>query len=367
MPFWHPGTAEFIEELKKRGFSVVALDIWSFTYFDENEKYHTLVPKIFKGGFAKIYKRIFRKYTIKKYIKKSDIVDIQWCGYYYSKYISTIKNSSSKLIATLFGSDFYRATDQERNIQSKIFEEADIVVIGPNMKEDFIEVFPHIENKISFGQYGSKRLDIVDEINTAENRKAFREKYSIPQDKIVVSVGYNAKKEQQHLKFLKLLDSLRQDKKDKLLLFFPLTYGREGNYVNELKTAVSELKIDSYYLEKSIETGERWLSDEEISETKILSDITVNIQTTDALSSSIKEAMLANDVVLVGDWLPYGIYEEIGAFLIRSTMDDFLSSFENIIDDFEEFKSKNKNNRDVILKFASWNSVIEDFIDRYKN
>jgi len=77
--------------------------------------------------------------------------------------------------------------------------------------------------------------------------------------------------------------------------------------------------------------------------------------------------MLANDVVLVGDWLPYGIYEEIGAFLIRSTMDDFLSSFENIIDDFEEFKSKNKNNRDVILKFASWNSVIEDFIDRYKN
>ncbi|NLA24488.1 MAG: glycosyltransferase family 4 protein, partial [Bacteroidales bacterium] len=235
MPFWHPATSEFIEELKKRGFSVVALDIWSFTYFDENEEYHNLVPNFLKGFFAKVYKRISRKYIIKKHIQKSDIVDIQWCGYYYSKYILFVKKRTSKLIATLFGSDFYRATNEERKIQAKIFEEADIVVIGPNMKEDFLEVFPHIENKISFGQYGSQRLDIIDEINTEENRKAFREKYSIPQDKIVVSVGYNAKKEQQHLKFLKLLDSLSQDKKDKLLLFFPLTYGKEGNYINELK------------------------------------------------------------------------------------------------------------------------------------
>ena len=70
MPFWHPGTAEFIEELKKRGFSVVALVIWSFTYFDENEKYHNLVPN-FKRFFYKIYKFNFRKYIIKKYIKKA--------------------------------------------------------------------------------------------------------------------------------------------------------------------------------------------------------------------------------------------------------------------------------------------------------
>ena len=61
IPFWHPGTLEFISELKKRNYSVVALDIWSFQFFNEKEEYKYLYPRFLKGFAFKIYRKLFRK------------------------------------------------------------------------------------------------------------------------------------------------------------------------------------------------------------------------------------------------------------------------------------------------------------------
>jgi len=108
IPFWHPGTQELIDGLKLSGYSVVSLDIWSFNYYNEKQEVINLIPKFFRGKLERSYKRLFRKHIIRKYIHKDQVVDIKWCGHYYSEYIEEIKRNSKTILATLFGYYFYK-------------------------------------------------------------------------------------------------------------------------------------------------------------------------------------------------------------------------------------------------------------------
>ncbi|HBX52992.1 MAG: hypothetical protein A2275_12075 [Bacteroidetes bacterium RIFOXYA12_FULL_35_11] len=359
IPFWHVCTQELIDGLKKNSISVTCLDIWELRYIDCNNHIHNLIPKICIGFTAKIYRRLFRKMIIKKYIHENDIVDIQWCGHYYSKYIESIKKRKVKIIATLFGSDFYRSSIAEKKIQKKIFEVADKIVMGENMQKEFDSFFPGLDNKIEHNQYGSNRIDLIAKLNTLENRSVYRNKFNISKNKIVVTIGYNAKKEQQHLLFLNLLKDLNDEIKQKLFLIIPMALGRTDDYVQKLKLHIKSLSIDYLCIENK-------LTNEELAETKILSDITVNCQTTDALASSIKEAMTASNVLLVGDWLPYQVYEKLGVFFERSNKNDFLIRFFNILENLDLYKKKCQHNKEIITRFASWKSVLPKFIDTYK-
>ncbi len=361
IPFWHPGTEELIQGLREKGIELVSLDIWGFRYYDSNGKVFNLTPFFLKGIFVRIYRKLFRKLIIKKYIKRDDIVDIQWCGHYYSKYIDYIKQREVKIIATLFGSDLYRSSENEKKIQKKIFEVADIIVMGINMQEEFELFFKGFEHKYEFNQYGSKRLDLIEDLKTKNNKNIIRQKYGINKEKIVVTIGYNAKIEQQHLIFLKEIEQLDINMKNKLHLLFPLTYGKKDSsiYYNQLKSKIKNIGIDYICLEER-------LSDEGISETKIISDITVNLQTTDALASSIKEAIVADDILLVGDWLPYGIYEDLGIFFERSNLKNFKEKFINIVENIESYKKRCINNSPKIIKFASWKHIIPLLINIYK-
>lgn len=362
IPFWHPGTTEYINCLNSEGYKVVALDVWRFNFYDEERIIHNLVPKVFKGFFARAYKRVFRKKFISKYIKSGDIVDIQWCGHYYAKYMDTIKAQNVKIFASLFGSDLYRNNNANRLIQRKIFEVADKIVMGVNMQEDFEEHFPGLSSKILFAQFGSKRLDMIGEQSKNKKTADIKKKFNIPDSKIVVTIGYSSKEQQQHLIFLKVLKSIEQTLKDKLFLIFPLTYGvkKESEYYIKLKKEIKEIEIDYVCFESR-------LSEEELVDTRLISDITVNLQTTDALSSSIKEAMAADNVLLVGKWLPYQIYEELGIYIIRSEINDFEKSFRDILKNLDYHKKKCKRNKELVLEFASWKHLIKQFISNYNS
>jgi glycosyltransferase involved in cell wall biosynthesis len=361
IPFWHPGTEELISGLKNEGFNVVALDIWEFLYFDELGKTHYLVPRMFNGLFRRIYRKAFRKTIIRKYIQKDDIVDMQWCGYYYAKYLKCIKKRNDKIVATPFGSDVLRATDKERNIQKIIFESAKLIVLSINWTDQFISYFPFTENKIRNNQFGSKRYDLIMETWSEANKLEFRKKYQIKDNKIVVTVGYSANPVQQHLLFLEMLKDVDLEICKKLFLVFPLTYGinKETDYYQTLKKSIYASGIDYILFEKR-------MSDYELCESRIISDIMVNLQVTDTQASSIKEAFAARNIVLVGDWLPYKFYEDLGVFLIRSDLKNFKSNFIGLIEGINTYKNLTNSNLDVVSSFASWERIIPKFINVYK-
>jgi hypothetical protein len=108
------------------------------------------------------------------------------------------------------------------------------------------------------------------------------------------------------------------------------------------------------------------MSDYELCESRIISDIMVNLQVTDTQASSIKEAFAARNIVLVGDWLPYKFYEDLGVFLIRSDLKNFKSNFIGLIEGINTYKNLTNSNLDVVSSFASWERIIPKFINVYK-
>lgn len=359
IPFWHPGTLELMDGLKANHFTLVALDIWSFKFFDQDKNVSSLIPKKLTGIFAKIYMRLYRKKMLKKQIQGYDVVDIHWCGHYYSKYMKVLKNENVKIIATLFGSDFLRTSLQEKKIQSKIFHLSDKIVMGINMQEEFTKYFSAYSGKIVHNQYGSARLELIPELNTPDHKKRVRALYSIPDEKIVVTLGYNAKAVQQHHLFLDQINNAPKSLKERLFLLIPMTYGDGEKYNTHLKSLLNKTEIEYLCLQNH-------LSDKEMAETKIISDITLNFQTTDALSSSIKEAFVAKNVLLVGDWLPYNLYQEMGLFYLTTPPDLILRKFIDIIENLDFLKEKCNHNPEIIIKFANWKAILPLFIKTYK-
>ncbi len=332
IPLWHPATTELAERLKQEGLDIKLADIWTLRTIGENGEILNAIPSIFRGLTLRIIRNLLRKRFINKLLSNDDIVDIHWCDSNYSRYTDILMSSGGKLVTTIFGSDIYRNSAEDKIKQKELFSKAHIIVLGPNMKDDFNRMFPGLESKLRFNQYGSSRLDLIDNMSRG-NSLALRKKHNIAEDKIVVTLGYNAKKEQQHSLFIEMLQGVDHKIKQQLHLILPMTYGENENpaYITTVKEKLESLEI-SYTL------YDKWMDDVELAETKLISDITVNIQQTDALSSSIKEALVAQDIVLVGDWLPYKIYEDMGVFIIRSAINELFDSFIEIISSFDAHK-----------------------------
>lgn len=361
IPFWHPGTVEFINLLKEHGYQVVALDIWDFYYYDENGRTYYLCPKFLKGIFLRVYRKLKRKRILRKYIKKTDVIDIQWCGHYYAEYIDYIFKLNEKIIATPFGSDVLRASDAERKIQKQIFDKSKLIVLGKNWQNVFLNYFPNTASKLRFAQFGSARFDRILELYSESFKLALRAKYNIPDDKICVTVGYSASPVQQHLVFLDSIAKYKTKIASKVVLLFPLTYGisKNSDYYQTLITKIKNSGFNYILFENR-------LSDDELCETRILSDIMVNLQTTDSQASSIKEAFAARNVVIVGDWLPYEFYLNNDVNVFQSDLASFAENFVKILKEYPSLRERSTENYSKITEFASWKEIMPAFIRNYE-
>lgn len=356
IPFWHPGTSELILRLQERNIDVAAIDIFHGKQLNAGGNTINLLPFNLTGLSARIYLKFFRKAFVKKHTKSADILDLHFVEPAYSKYIPTL---GKKFICTLFGSDLFRTNEEAKNNQRVLFDSCDRILLSKNMVPYFEEHFGDKSDKYLFNQYGSDRIDTVYAAVTSMDKSETQEKWSIPEGDRVVTVGYNGKPEQQHLKVLDAFEKLTEQEKAMLYCIFPMTYGGDASY----HSSVTQ-KAEAAGLKHCVLLDR--LSDQEITELRIISDVMVNTQTTDALASSIKEAMVSGDVLLVGDWLPYDIYQELGVFYQTTNFESLEGDFCYVLEDVDKLQEQSVKNADIIRKFASWDVLIDTWINDYQ-
>lgn len=344
IPFWHPGTGELINELKRRGLFVEAADIFHGYLIDQQGVQHDLVN--LKGIFRRIYLKLFRKKITKELIKKYDILDIHFVEPLYANYLL---DADKKIICTLFGSDLFRTSPEKKAAQYPLFQKADRILLSKNMVPYFTEHFKEVDQgKFLYNQYGSKRLDLIAEEEPNSLDKPF-----------YICCGYNEKREQQHLQIIEELMKLSDQTKQDLHFLFPMTYGddNENKLAVKSKLANSDLNYTIY---------ENRMNDREIADLRLKSCITINTQTTDALASSIKEAMVAGNIMLIGEWLPYDIYRELGVYYKEVNFGNLAAKLQLTLEELKEEREKSIKNAPLIMNFASWNKLAEKWISDYK-
>ncbi|WP_124059170.1 glycosyltransferase [Vaginisenegalia massiliensis] len=350
----------------------IDIDILSFekSYY-RNTKYFRnlyLIPSM--GQDRNFFKRKFEQMayllTLKNVIKnlpKYDSIHIHYYNPIYRYIISILRRKTDNLIITIWGSDYYRVSKKQLNMNSNAFNLADkITFTNEKTLDDFIKNFNISLNRLKITRFGLETLDYIDKIENSSEMQSkisfFKKKYHIPEKLKVITCGYNSSPGQQHELILNAINKLPQDYAEKCVFLFPLAYG-DNVHKEKIKEIIRNIG-------RNILVLEAFMVEEELAILRLISDIMINIQVTDQLSGSMQETLYAGNIVINGSWLPYDIFHKNNVFFLNVDnpihLDKLICSS---IEKYDDLKNMVRNNKSYIRSLSGWDENLEDWYNLY--
>jgi len=355
---------ELIENLLQKENEVVLVDIINKEILDVKEC-KNLFPSVIsyicrKNKIGLFISLLYIRYYLWKNNKNIDVINIHYFSKIYTYLFKWTKLFNNKIMITIWGSDMYRTSESIKKIQNVFMNEVKIIsVVSKQMKNDLLEYYEIKNSKIRIARFGIKKFEMMKEILENINVTDIRNELSLPKNKILICCGYNGIKEQRHEIIVNALAELPQNIKNNIYLIFHMGYGSSSDYILAIRNKVNFTKIEHIIIDN-------YLTEKHVALLRLATDITINIQTTDALSASLVEHIYAKNIMLVGDWLPYNIFDEIGIFYIKTSLERLNESILYVIRNYENFKNKCEDNSMKIYEFGSWNPRINDWLEIYK-
>ncbi len=339
--YWESVNMKFfsISELKK------SLSFW---FFHVLFQFFRKVPGAWRLGIADYLKE--KCYCI--LIKNYDVIIL--AGVYDEDRLGlakVAKKKGKKIVISLWGSDFYFINDYVNDWRVRLFELSDFIICGSmTMKKTFVDVFPQYSNKVEAQSYGLSQLETLKELmnGTKKSDTSFLDESA--KGKIVITIGYSGRPWQQHFYVLDAIDRLPQAMKENLFLLLPMTYDREGHYFSYIKYRLDKMGI-SYQILKDRLSLVQNLS------MRMVSDLSVVIQKTDAMAASVQEHLMAGSLLIAGDWLPYDELSGFGIYFRKTSFEKLYDNIKEAICNFQKEKIKCNKNSDIMNSLRSWKTV----------
>lgn len=295
-------------------------------------------------------KTIYARYLRLKTIINTgpyDLINMQFV--YYADLLDVIILKylmRSKLILSYWGSDLLRVKDNELIDKGRYIKHADFITFdNMDLEIKFKSMYKwkkRIPSRVAM--FGLPILNMIDESRKNGAIENIRRKWGISQNKIVIAIGYNGIPEQQHKKVLHAISKLDEQYKEKIILILQMSYGGSRGYrksvINTVKkTGFNYIDIQSF------------LSNEEVAELRIITDIFINAQTTDAFSGSVCEYMFADTVLINAKWLRY---REFNKYDFEYLEFKNFNEIHLLIKQAMEQKIDISKNRELVWKLRSW-------------
>lgn len=322
-------------------------------YYTYTNSFLTRIPK-FKGALIRLMIII----SLLRFKKKYDIVHIQFINDNII-YFNIFRKFANKVIISVWGSDFYKAKGFNLWLKKRILKNADIITFANQQtKNDFLkEISTKAEYKIC--RFGLLPLEYIENIKSskAESKKFL----NIPDDKIVITIGYNLNKNQQHIKIIDEIEKLKSYSYfDNLFFILPLTYPEDKyNYKSEI---INQLNLSGI----NYKLIENFLPEIDNAHLRNASDIMIQLQISDQLSGAMQEYLFTDNLVITGSWLPYKVLidNDINMILLN-TISELNLVLDKSILNLESLKKSLSRNREIILKLSSWRENAKCWIDLY--
>jgi len=206
--------------------------------------------------------------------------------------------------------------------------------------------------------FGNSIFDIIKKLDNPGIEDDYRKELGIPADKMTLTCGYNGSKGQQHLKILEAIMKLDPSLRKNIFLLLPMTYGTTAEYLREIIGQINKTGLP-YRIFTTL------MNANEVAKLRISTDIVVNIQTTDAFSASLQEHIMAGNILIVGEWLPYDYLKENDIYHFKTNLDDLPEKLSMCLATIDLHKQMAEKNKEKIYNFSSWNNTIKDWISIY--
>lgn len=278
-----------------------------------------------------------------------DVCHLHYLGYPVVTVGLLIKNICKKVISNYWGSDWLRANDTRKQYQKYILELSDYIVADSlQICEQLNEYWNNnLQEKIQYIRFKTPVINIMQsgEIDKG-TKKTFMEKYHIPSGKRVVTCGYSASNEHNHGGIVNAIKELSKGIKENLFIIVPMTYdGKYKEYVDEIKQAIKESAAQGVVITN-------YLDFKEVVLLRLVTDIFINVEPTDAYSSTMIEYAYCNKITIIGKWLDYSQLEKQGAYFEKiDGIEELTGTLANVLNNFEEVQKLFSRNKAASEKF----------------
>lgn len=321
-------------------------------------KYFLKLPKI-GIGFGVLFHLVYYLRHLHKY----NIHCIHYIQPMFAAILPFLRYIKTPTVTVAWGSDVFRVNKSGARRVKKTIQNSQFLV-GTKPLVEFVEsnICPPLKSckAITSLNVLSKSIDNLHMLAASESMENARKTLGIPNDSFVVTFGYNASTAQQHILFCDALEKIKKDLPENFFVLLPMTYSEnEQGYITDIKCRMQNINIPHIIFDT-------FLSDWDNLRIRLITDLTVNIQTTDALSSSIREHLFMNKPVLVGDWLPYSVLEELDVFFLKTTITELDQNLLFILNNYEDIRGKCKKNEKIIYNNFSLSQNISGWINFFK-
>ena len=120
---------------------------------------------------------------------------------------------SRKLLVSIWGSDLLRvAGARNYRLQLQICQRASIITVrSTEMKEILLAKFGReLAPKVRIAKFGSPLIPIIRKSDLASLRREFRDEFQLKDDQLLVCLGHNGFRQNQHIEALTALESLNR-------------------------------------------------------------------------------------------------------------------------------------------------------------
>lgn len=293
--------------------------------------------------------------NINKMDRDYDCVVIHYVSFNLALHINKLRKISKRLVAVVWGSDFYRVKSKLKiSLQNIIYKQVDKVVFtNIETLKSFSQAKKFIDNsKLGVASFGLPTLDEIDILSKPPGPVDYDkwcESFAVPIEKIKIMVGYNASLAHNQLSVIESISIFEKETSDLFHLIFPLGYGSSDSK-NIIKRKLQENSVENYTI------LENFYGFHEVAKLRLITDVLINIQPSDQFSGSMQETLYAGGSVIAGSWLPYKKIVDLGANVLL--IDKVEEIGNTVFEVVKKFNRKENNDLDkvqgFIKKTSSW-------------
>ena len=264
---------------------------------------------------------------------------------------------SDKLLLTPYGSDIMRAPGYVLKMLRGLFNSADYVCDSVSQLSLVVKNIYNIpDTKLVNLTFGSS---VIDELDRSSMTKSEAKCILGINGLIAITVGYNASRNQNHIHVIEQIGRIPDSIKSSVVILLPLTYPSNKDYISLLKSKLKDQNLEYIVFD-------RFLSMQEMIIIRLASDIFINAQITDASSASVKEYLLADNVLLNASWLDYPLLRNNGVpFVVFNAYEELCDLICQILESKDEYKLQ-KTSRDFLLQ-EGWKKRIKEWAEFFAN
>lgn len=346
---------EYVKNMK-RFYPECFFDIASTKEFENvNNSYNNIIKLPYDNKNTKLGRLIELRKSIKA-LEEYDCIHIHSANLVWLPVIDVLRKKCKKIILTYYGSDFYRSSKLTRFLFKRYNSVVDIITFtSARMKDDLSNMIKD-KSKIRVIPFGNNVLKEIDKIRHID-KKLFKEHLNINPQNLVITIGYNSTKQQNHLKVMEIINKIYSDCSN-ITVCLPLNYG-DSEYKNELISRLSDYPFPVVY-------SDNFLHHDEVALLRAASDIMIHVQNSDQFSASVIEYLYADNVLINGSWIKYKELEDWGVyFKYISNYVELEEQLKMVISNIENEKNK-LNARNILNKYLSWEKVCKEWRSLYE-